>query len=181
MDFTNVPLGKTAKLKVTSAGIQDTADLAWSGTNMMIQTTYDGSSVNGWSIQTPSYLTHTITTPGLGFDGSVIQLDATGGSQSQRSWARTGGIDAHTTAFVLGHTYIIGFKYRSNGNGPFRIHDRDTPIQNVPANTGNAKYYYFAYTKTDNSWTYPYLLVWLGDSGTVSQVQMDELTVIDIT
>ncbi len=163
----------------TDGGLDDSTyevgsslSLLWSN-NLMINSTYRAQSFTGWDNPTPSYLTWNLTSPGNGFNGQVLEFDATGGNQSQRSWTDTG---AMTQPFVLNNVYKINFFYRANGQ--FQIHDRDSNITNVSTNTGNASYFSYIYLKTSNAWGSPYFLVYLGNSATVSQVQMYGLQIL---
>ncbi|NTU46041.1 hypothetical protein HGA88_00245 [Candidatus Roizmanbacteria bacterium] len=145
-------------------------------TNLMNNTSYDGSAFTGWSNQTPSYLTRSNPSPGSGFSSTVLRWDATGGAQGQRDWASGG---AQSAEFILNHTYRVSFKYRSGG--PFTIRDRDTTFATVPANATTAKVFSFDYTKTVDSWSNRNFLVNLVDSSICPWVEMDEISIEDIT
>jgi len=166
----NVSSGLSTNLSALSSNI------LLKRTNLLLQATYEGSSFTGWNNPTPSYVTWSNTTPANGFSGTVLRFDISGGAQSQRSWTLSG---AMTQEFIVNHTYRISFKYRSDG--PFIVKDRDSSIITVPANTGNAKFFTYDYTKTVDSWTSRYLLLYFGNSATVSWAEFDEMSVEDIS
>jgi hypothetical protein len=123
----------------TAPGVFETswcvADL---GLGRMLQETYDGTGFTGWTATGSGTITRTITTPGLGFSGTVCRRAASaGGSVLDQSYLANAPTPLTPgTVMMVDVTYGFTFKYRASA--PWQLYDNATPITTIPANTGTA-------------------------------------------